>query len=394
MTDSLLVRFRQHDPASPQWLNTASNAEPHSGSWQELAAAAKSQSVVLLLPATAVVLLMIELPVKSNSQLKKALPFALEELLAEDVENYHLAWFRQPEGKVVVAAVSHEKLAEYLDYCRQAEIELTAVHAETLMLPVDGGACSVLIDGEDAIVRTGPWLGGGMDTDGLPLLLDKLLEQEPENSAIQLWTAANSGLPSLEGRQILRQPQLAPLKLYAQTYKSGTALNLLTEQYAPKAKGSNRWQQWLPALAMLLIAFAIQSGVLLNRYWQQQAEFQALEAQTLSLFKQTFPEVKRIVNAKAQADQQLAELKKNSGGTGSGFMRILYQTGELLKDQPGLHLQKLNFVNAVMQLQLNVSDIGSLEQFKQQLQNSLQVKILSADNKENAVEAQLEIREQ
>jgi type II secretory pathway component PulL len=76
-------------------------------------------------------------------------------------------------------------------------------------------------------------------------------------------------------------------------------------------------------------------------------------------------------------------------------MRLLYQSGEILGANPGFQLRQLDFVNDVLQVQLNAPDISRVEQFKQQLEGSaaVSVKVQSAEAGQNAVVAHLEIRE-
>ena len=138
-------------------------------------------------------------------------------------------------------------------------------------------------------------------------------------------------------------------------------------------------------MGVIIFATLLQTGFLVNRYWQQQAELSAVESQTLSLFKQTFPEVKRLVNIKVQADQALIDLRKNSASQGSLFMSLLYQTGIVLNANPSYKLQQLDFINDLLQIQLTVPDSNQLEQLKQQLEgsNQLSVKLQSAEAGKN-----------
>ena len=151
----------------------------------------------------------------------------------------------------------------------------------------------------------------------------------------------------------------------------------------------------MPAIGVIIFTVLLQTGFLVNNYWQQQSELAALEAQTLSLFKQTFPEVKRLVNIKVQADQELIELRKNNASSGSLFMRLLYQTGEVLNANLGYKLLKLNFINDQLQVQLTLPDNNQVEQIKQQLESSnrMLVKILSTESDKNGVEVLFEIKQ-
>ncbi|PPD33715.1 MAG: type II secretion system protein GspL [Methylomonas sp.] len=395
MAEKLLVRFSNAQLQSFEWLSIDTpQAQVQSGTWQDLTDAAKDKQLILLLPASAVLLLEITLPIKNIAQLKKALPFALEDMLADDVENYHLVWLKQPQDKVVVAAIPHEKLAAYLALFKDADLELDAVCAEPLCLSYQDGACSVLIEAEQAVFRTGQWQGGGIDTNFLPVLLGKLRDEGRDCQQLRLWSRQSvAELSEILPFEYIEQPLITPLQLFAEGINAALELNLLSGRYARQSKAKGRWQQWLPAVVIVVIAMSIQTGMLMKQTWQQQAQLEALEAQTLDLFKQTFPDIKRVVNVKAQADQQLIELKKHSNQSASAFMHILYQSGEHLKDNSALQLKKLNFANGSLLMQLNAPDIGQLEQFKQQIATSLQVKIQSADSGTNGVEAHLEIRE-
>jgi general secretion pathway protein L len=139
----------------------------------------------------------------------------------------------------------------------------------------------------------------------------------------------------------------------------------------------------------------LQISVLLNGYWQKKQELATLEAQTVSLFKQTFPEVKRLVNIKVQAEQQLIDLKKQSKSKGSQFMQLLYETGEVLTVNSAVEMRQLDYINEILQIQLNAPDISQVEQIKQQLESSdaLSVKIQSTEVTSNSVQVNYEIKQ-
>ncbi|WP_415878653.1 type II secretion system protein GspL [Methylomonas sp. TEB] len=396
MAEKLLVRFGAESADKLEWLNLAGpDSQPASGTMAELTAAAQGKSVLLLLPAASVLLLQIELAVKTTAQLKKALPFALEDLLAEDVENYHLVWLKQDRDKLAVAAITHETLAALLTPFQEAGLQLDGAYPETLCLPYQPGPATLLLDDSNAILRSAAYLGGGVDALFLPQLLEKVRAEGADFQTLLLCKGSeDSKLP--DGLAITGMDTVikAPLSFMASAVELlPVELNLLSGAYAVSSRKVGRWQQWLPAAIILAVALAVQSYALLHTYWQQQAELSELEAKTQALFKQSFPEVKRIVNVKAQAEQQLALLRKQHDSVGSGFMRLLYRSGLVLKDTPAVHLKKLNFLNGGLQLHVVADDIGQLEQFKQQLQSSMLVKLQSADSGANGVEAQLEIRE-
>lgn len=399
MADRILARLVDQSGDCVQWLHlgTANGSEPEQGTLQDLATSAINTPVTLLLPAADVLLLAVDLPVKSASQIQKALPFALEDLFADDVETYHLTWHHPPKDKVYVAAISHELMKAQLVRFDEAGIKLAAIYPETLCLPYQDNSCSILIDKGCAILRAGTWLGGGLDVDDLPVWVGRLATEFPHIDSLQVWgDKAMMQLLNELPIEVVHNPPSSPLLILQSAAVSlNEEFNLLSGSYRRNNADEWQWQKWLPALGIFLFAALLQTGSLLNGYWTQKAELAALETQSLAFFKQTFPGVNRIVNIKVQAEQQLAELAKQGGGTGSRFMRLLYGSGMALNANPGFQLQQLDFVNDQLQLQLSVPDISQLEGFKQQLQAACtcSVKILSAETSQNAVEAHLEITE-
>ncbi|MDD2722727.1 MAG: type II secretion system protein GspL [Methylovulum sp.] len=395
MAETLLARLTNHE-TQYEWTNLSTIDIVQRGNLHDLATAASNTSVILLLPATDVLLFTVELPV-AHRQIAKALPYAIEDWLANEVETYHLVWNKLPDGLVAVAAIAHERLQNLLQPCYDADIKLEAVYAETLLLPYQDGEISVLLTGELATVRFGQWQGGGSDRDFLPLFIEKSIDKDFINKQLppklKIWSGQPFTSPWPDGVQTTIERIDEPLLMLAENLPNKPVLNLLTEHYRASNAHNFHWQHWLPAAALLLIAIGLQYGIVLNKYWQSEAELQTLETADKDLFKQTFPNLKRIVNIKTQAEQELIALRKQNHNGGSVFLRLFYQAGELLTQNPSLQLQAVEFANNTLNLQLTASDVAQLDQFKQSLQNTygLGVKMLSAEPNETGVSARIEI---
>ena len=237
--------------------------------------------------------------------------------------------------------------------------------------------------------------GGGIDTDALSIVLNKILSDNPDLHALECWSVGEPAmwLSGLSVNLSYHEADPGLLLLNADIKKKGGQLNLLTGEFERKNSRTVEWKRWLPALCIIFITFFLQIGFLLNSYWQKKTELATIEAQTTSLFKQTFPEVKRLVNIKVQAEQQLVDLKKQSIKKGGKFMPLLYQTGEVITANPGLEIRQLDYINEILQVQLNATDISQVEQVKQQLEssNELLIKVQSAEANPKGVEVHYEI---
>ena len=61
------------------------------GDWKRVRSVSRGRKVVLLLKSNEVVLTTAVIPSKNRKQLLQAIPYALEDTLAEDIENLHFA---------------------------------------------------------------------------------------------------------------------------------------------------------------------------------------------------------------------------------------------------------------------------------------------------------------
>ncbi len=398
MAEHIIARLQKQHDDTLQWMSIENSdaGELQQGSLQDLARAAENMSVSLLLPASEVLLIGLELPVKTNSQIKKALPFALEDLLADEVDTYHNVWQKQPDGKIYVALTNIEKFKACLASFEQAGINLVSVYPESLCLPYEEQSCSLVLEGEHAILRQDKYLGAGVDRDMLPIILDKVLVENPELKAIECWSVDELNLHIPEHSIDINYHKVDSILALLATGVAtlGSPFNLVSGDF--KKKQGAKWQgkKYLPPLALFVITGLLQTGFLINSYSQQKSELAALEAQTQALFKETFPEISRVVNIKAQAEQALIELNKKTTSKGGAFMSLLYQTGEVLNANEGYKVQQLDFINDLLQVQLTMPDIAQVEQIKQQLQDSpgLTLKIQSEVANNDGVEVHFEIR--
>ncbi len=398
MAEFIIARLLKQNDVALQWLvlENSQVGALQQGSLQELAQSAENKAVTLLLPASDVLLLSLELPVKTSGQIKKALPFALEDLLADEVDTYHRVWQKQPDGKIYVALTNLEKFKVCIASFAQAGINLSSVYPESLCLPYQAQHCSLVLEGEQAILRHDYCLGAGVDRDMLPLILDKVLVENSELSAIELWSVDELNLEIPEHTIDINYHKVTSiLALLASNVEIlASSYNLLTGRFEKKNTSEWQWKKWLPSLGLIMLTALLQTGFLVNSYSQQKSELAALDAETLALFKETFPELKRVVNIKAQAEQALMELSKNTSSTGSLFMSLLYDTGEVLNANAGYQLKQLDFINNMLQIQLTMPDIAQVEELKQQLEASPQllVKIQSEEANKDSVEVHFELK--
>src|ERR1700739_297455 len=119
MPQILLLRLPAPGHEDTEWLSIdeagSSITAKQRGPLGLAAVLARSAKVVVLAPATQILLAEPELPPGSGVKLARAVPFALEEQLTEDVDELCFALGRrQPNGRAPVAVVSRDLLKAWL----------------------------------------------------------------------------------------------------------------------------------------------------------------------------------------------------------------------------------------------------------------------------------------
>lgn len=393
MAESILIRLDGRVQGGYQWLAAGVCA---AGSLQQLAQAAQDSPAIVLLPASRVLLAELDLPVKNAAQLRQAVPFALEDKLADEVENYHFVWLRQANQRLAVAALDKQLFADCVTQLQQAGIALQAVYPEVLCLPHQPGECSVLIEDDLAWLRYATWRGGAIEVAALPMLLAGLRAEDDRVQTLVHYAGAEVGEGLAQaGWDYRRQTVDEILPLLATQLPEIAALNLLTADYLPKPEAGGQTRRWLPALIVLALALALQLAWEVNRNWQWQEQVQAVDQQTQALFQRTFPGIKRIVNPRVQAEQALQEMRKQRQSGDSEFLRALYAVGEQLAGQTALRLSSLNFTDGGgLQLRVQAADEAPIRQFAQALPSDWAAHVQQVEKIAQGVEAQIDVKQQ
>src|SRR6204780_241065 len=163
MADWLLLRLPPPPPPPEQpatWLTADARGAPtglaQSGPLSLAAPRAAGRRVGLLVPGAEVLLAEPELPVKAGAKLQQLVPYALEEHLAEDIDDLHFAIGRRTSDSGVrapVAVVARALLDDWLTTLREAGLEADVVYADSDLLPKNPGQAVALLEEDAVFVR-------------------------------------------------------------------------------------------------------------------------------------------------------------------------------------------------------------------------------------------------
>lgn len=396
MSETLVIRLPAADPVLPlraEWavLDDAGACviAPASGPLGDAAPLAAGRRTVVLVPAPRVLRTRVEVPVKGANRVAQALPFALEDLLADDVEDLHFAaGARFPDDQVAVAVVRQESMDAWVAALAAAGIRAQAIHADSDALPEVAGNTGLLIEDHQALLRD----PGGDPVVAEPGSLDALLElwlAQPrvagangasgsDGSApprhLQVWDATVDGLGNelwerfqdrVASIEVRRLADGALLRLAAGIVTQ-PGVNLLQGAYASRNTLGGHWVRWRLAASLVAAVAAAAVATAGADAWRLRKEGAALEAELRQAAAFTFPgadlgadptgELRPLVSAKLE---QAAG--SQAGAAGPRFLDTLQTIAVAVAKTGNARIEGVNYRAGVLELQVRAPSAESLD---------------------------------
>ena len=409
MADQIVIRFSDDQF---EWLALNSKGRALSGvgrgSGEELASACSGKQVILLVPGADVLLTNVTIPTRNATGIARALPYAVEEQLAEDVEQLHFARGAQDaEGAMPVAVIRRQSLDQYLDALTPLGIRPASAYAAPLLLPWQEGIWTVLIEDKKALLRYGRDQGLELEPASLPPIVTRLLKEcsGDERPKLRVWhsgdIAPDVAALELTGCEVDVSPvPETGMAMMAATLVLNRGLNLLQGEYGQQDAASlMTLKPWRAAIALLVLTGFVQLGSAGYSYGQLVNEDEQLAQDIETLYRDAFPDAGKMRrgNVRRQADQKLAELQRKYGRGSDTFLALLHVSGEELYKEKNLQLEGLNFKGGTLNLRLQGTDLSQFEIFKQKLlegrEQDYKVEVLSAVSRKDGVDGRIMIQE-
>ncbi|KPK59499.1 MAG: hypothetical protein AMJ59_10745 [Gammaproteobacteria bacterium SG8_31] len=410
MAEIFVVRLS--DEREPEWLamDGAGIVTDQGGPCPvvDLAGLVGQRKLVVLAPAHKLVLTSVNLPIRNPARLRQALPFALEEQVAEDLNLLHFAAGRRaPSGEVPAAIVRRQDLDVWLATLREADLEPTAVYAEQEAMPASPTATVWLIENETCLVRRPgeqPIAIDGQSVEEFLLFGDPRQGDDDKAAHLTVYLSPadqarlGPGLDALRekmGSVEIRLLQDGALPHLARNVIQSPGINLLQGEYAPKTGIEKLWRPWRAAAALLLALVALIIGrdvVELVHLSRIDAE---LDTAMDTVFRQAMPDVQRIVNHRRQMESRLAAVRASRGVSDAPFLKSLEALGRAVGTAPGTTVESLSYRSGVMEVKLSAPSVDSLDAIQRSIEAArmLDASILSANPRGDAVEGRIQLTE-
>jgi general secretion pathway protein L len=348
------------------------------GGWMPLESCAEqaAAAVTLVLPAEVCSSFAVNLPTRKARWISQALAYAVEELLAENVDDLHLTHGDAlDDGRRRVIAIRRQLLADWLEDLRALGLTIVAIHVDADLLPRDG--TQVLFIGGRALL-------GGAPEPRLAFDSDQWSHLAAQCPAPRHGHGTLADAPELLDDY---QPLDDPYRFLASG--RAAALNLAQGDFAVRAAGSGLGL-WKPVLVTLVLVLAVQLIFNLVQAWSLERQADRYAEASRALYSELFPEDQRIVNLRAQFDEHIGQ---RAGGS-SGFMRLLDEVAQAMAEGVPVSISQLDYNQARgdLALQVRASDFAALEQLRQRLgETGESVQLGSASRDGDAVSARVVI---
>ena len=406
MASTLLLHYDPAKPDQATWSHVNNQGELTSritsGSLEDAAVVAQQHKVVVLIDSSNVHLNHVQLPTTNRQKMLRAIPYALEEQLAEDIEDFHFVIGKaDPHYGTPVAGIRKDTIEGLLAAFNQAGISIDAIIPDAICTPAAPDQWSVLFHAGKALVQFQALIGSVIDTANLPLLLQASLGKAENKPAriVCFYLDGKEPDPALE--QIDPDVEIVkvaynthPLVVFCGEFSRAKSLNLLQGKYKPRRKSSGQWYRWRLAASLAAAWVLMYAGINLVELNSLEKKNAELGLQIEDIYKKSFPGSKRIVNPRVQMEQKLNELRGGGGPQGSQFLALLTESVSAISSQKDIEIQSIDFRNNRMDIGLTGTNLQSVETLNKQLNKNteLMTEITSATSEKNIVKGRIRLQ--
>ena len=420
MAEFLVIRLGANAEQSADWIvvdgNGARRSPPVTGPLAEAAKDVGDRTVIVLVPASSVLTTAVDIPIKAGARLRAALPFALEEQLADDVENLHFAsGQRADNGLLTASVVAHSQMQEWVSVLEDAGIAAARMIPENHGLAKIPGTMSLLVAADQIMFNDGAeseFVMQGVKPSDALAVAGALDESEAGSDADSDSQARGHLLVYCEPDEEIRfehdwnvlRHELASVDInllpdgvlprLAVTVAAKRGVNLLQGPYAVKVEYGLMVRPWRYAAALLVAFFIVGFVAKGVDYIRLSAEQEALREQFTQEYRQMRPADNSEITDPAR---YVDAIRRSSGATVSTdvFLPTLHQLSLALQQNESAEIEAISYRAGIVDVRLTAPDVATLDNIQRIVSTSgrFSASIQSTDQVGDKVSSRIQIRE-
>jgi len=379
-------------------------------------------------------------PTTNLSKALKAVPYALEEQLAQDIEASHFAFgSRLRNNRIPVAVIARDSMDWILAQCRQVKLNPSEIVPEALALPYHEGHASIMTNSGHAAVRLSQSKGFSCDADMLPLLMANVTVEpaitdadapdavtvispaDNESSAGTAKPPLDSGTTDggiSDGQTIHRalhfvcgrdetvletlEPPIemrTEVDLFARglaqyrSRKNSSNINLLQSGYDKKETVGKAWKPWRVPAALAATLLALWGGFSYLQYHELGLEEQRLRGEIVGTLKSAFPDIKRPENDPIRQMRSRVRQFGEGGIDHGSFVSMMSAIGAALAEADKPTVKSLNYRNGKLDIEFEAASLPDVDKIKSRLEveKTLSANVLSANKERERIKARMRV---
>jgi general secretion pathway protein L len=365
---------------------------------------------VILAPATQILLAEPQLPPGSGVKLARAVPFALEEQLTEDIDQLYFAiGRRQVDGRTPVAVVSRAVLQGWVAALEGAGIEPAAMYPDISLMPQNPGQTVLWLERTRLAVRRPGMLPFAVELTPIsealavagviPDPLQEASEERALESAIlyvtrEDWARVQNEFKALaDNFESLKVQLLAegPLAWLARDLDGSDAVNLLQGEFARSKDYGVQWRQWRTAAFLavgLLVSHVTAEALQIHRANHESA---ALDGEIAQIFSRVLP-AETMQDPRSQIQSRLDRIHRAGPGP-EYFLRALEVLSGAVSATPKTNIDSLSYREQSLDMKVTAPSLAALSQLSQLVgKEGLKAEIQSSTPNASGVEAHMQVR--
>ncbi len=375
MIANIIIRIHSESPDSFEWLTLDSDGlllaqgVSELDQLQDFVEDWQGKPLILLVPGKSCLSIQQNIPAKSQRQIKAALPFAVEDQFAEEIENLHFAIGKRSEtGEVSALVASKSMMESWLHAFDKVGLTPKIATADHQSLPHPEDASVLLISENNSLLRLKSGSSYSIPNTMLTMLMQQFAvstkttsdnENENENESDpnkEKLIVINAQKISKQQLQEIQQDwniqvddnemqadssSQDELLLLAQNALSSETINLLQGSYRRRSPSSKVWTIWkLPAIAASLMLLLLITGWAID-YWSLNNKLERLKQAQIEVYKNAFPGETRVVRPVSQMRGKMKSQGTNASA--SAFLPLLNKFSKALAKVNQTQITNINF---------------------------------------------------
>ncbi len=359
----LWIRFADAEfDAFDWWRFDADDRQPSAsgqGQGDALSRLEAASTCRVFVPQTLLLTLVAQLPPRASRQQLQAIGYAIEDLLANDVEDNHYAiGTQQEDGRLPVIVIERAIMDRLLERLRSSRLRCDAIHPEMLLCPEpeEGSRAALCTAPGGWLLRLSANEALSMPQDLLRDGLDWLAAGAKESLHLDCCRETGPDLPGIDCR---------PVDCAPDRDRINGGINLLQGDYRPGSRWRERLKPWRPVVILLLGVLLLWLASTVVDRWQQQRRLEQLQAEQWALIDQYLPETPHRGNPRRLLIQRLGALREQAATTGP--IELLSDFAELKRGFPGLQIGRVLYRKGELVIDLEGPQLKLFEDLERQL---------------------------